>query len=367
MVSESMRPYVTILLVFCLACEEEDATKIFSVQGRVLIGGSALPGVMVMIDDDSTAAVRADSAGNYHIEGISKGHHIVSFTWTSQPEESPLSPFIKRIVEVNLIDDTDLGTISMSVPITGVVAKQTSSSVLLRWTSLDTDDFRLYILYEDSTANISTLTSTRLFTSADATDTSFTDRYLQPNNIYYYRVFALTAGGEQVASNVIEVNTTEDVRGIEAITNGSFEIVESGQPVGWELFTALTSTVTLSTGNASHGQNSIKFHYGQVCYVIGARHTIKRELVTPGGRFRVTFKYKGETGVKEILVHLKTPGGAYGNKMIVNFTPQWQSAEMQVVVPPDLGTSDLGFIINVQGGATCAGDWYFDEISMVGI
>lgn len=363
-----MRPYVTILLVFFLACDDEDNRNLLAVSGKVLIGDSPVPGAMVMIDGDSTAAARTDSDGNYRIEGISKGHHIMSFTWTSQPGESSRSPFVKRIADVNLSGNTDMGTVSMSTPITGVVARQTSYSVHLKWESVDSDDFRLYAVYKDNTAGISALTSTRIFTSSEVTDTVFTDWHLQPNDIYYYRVYALTAEGEEVASNVIEVNTKEDVRGIEAITNGSFEIVESGQPVGWDLFTALTSTVTVATDNASHGQNSIKFHYGQACYIVGARHTIKRELVTPEGRFRVSFKYKGGSGAKQVWVHLKTPGGAYGNDMNVSFTPQWQSGEMEVVIPADLGTSDLIFIINIQSvDSTCAGDWYLDEISMIGL
>ena len=85
----------------------------------------------------------------------------------------------------------------------------TTTSITIRWTQSDDQNFASYQIYRDDNPSVSKDTSLLVQTATQVGATFFTDTELEEATLYYYLVYVLNDLDDSAASNLGAINTTD--------------------------------------------------------------------------------------------------------------------------------------------------------------
>jgi hypothetical protein len=230
-----MRPLIIILnliiIFFVVSCSNslDDEGKI-TLKGSLYYKGLPLQDANVIIDEQLNWSTQTDSEGNFEINGITRGEHILRAS--KRLEGDQVTSIESSVTLTETV--TDLGEIRLPIPphMYEVDTTQvTYESVPLKWNMAPDPEFREYKLYRLDHPGLDETTGDLIFVSTSLNDTTYTDNTILPATRYYYRIYTLSAFGKMGGSNMVNVLAPHK----NLVLNPDFEVSSNGvQPDVWK-------------------------------------------------------------------------------------------------------------------------------------
>lgn len=241
-----MKKFLFYIFTICaiLSCTDNG---LYSVSGQILLGDVPISDAIISIDNNSNWNTTTDKNGNYIIKGISSGKHNLSIRYSHKAvsitksntgknqvktSNNDSTSYVEINKEISVYQDLVLASLKLPKPVIMFpIIGTTESSIEIKWSTTDAEDFREYKLYRHTTSGLDETTGELVHVSTSKNDTMFVDSKLSPLTNYYYRIYIMNDYGKLGGSNILSSQTMAK----NYVINGDFE---SGQDIfsSWEKF-----------------------------------------------------------------------------------------------------------------------------------
>lgn len=201
----------------------------YSVSGAVYHLGSPAAGITVSIDNDVSLTVVTDVSGTFRITEVPAGDHELNLyksfsTLEKNQVNASDSSFSIRTYNIEVTDDLDLDNLMLPRPVS-LLEPIIDSTVVIKWTPTDAEDFREYKIYRHTSSGLDETTGTLVHVSTSPLDTSFSENTLELEpDTYYYRVFVMNEFGRLGGSNIRDLTIAETVLKITVNYQGQYSV-----------------------------------------------------------------------------------------------------------------------------------------------
>lgn len=211
-----------MLILLALSCNKqttEPVKELFMVRGTLFNSRGPISNATVSVDSAINWTTQSDDNGNFSINEVSKGNHTLTYKKTYEN-----STYVVRSDNIQVNDDIVLNSLKLPIP-TSLYQPDSvsSSSMMLKWTQTDAEDFREYKLYRHNTPGLDELTGELLYVGTNKQDTLFYDTNLASGETYYYRTYILNEYGKLGGSNIVSQMTIKS----NLVPDGDFESGEN--------------------------------------------------------------------------------------------------------------------------------------------
>ena len=364
---------MALSLVTLISCQKQGTSpdSEFTVSGRVYYLGRPIQEVSVSIDSKAEWTTQTDSSGSFSIQGVSSGKHLLRLRKNFgglRKSVGDAGPFSERTIDIAVTQDLVFDFLKLPKAVVLYEPTDiTTTSAKLSWSPTDEEDFREYKLYRHDTPGLDETTGTLVYVSTAKNDTSFVDNNLDPLHPYYYRVYVMNEYGRIGGSNIVQVQT----QNIQLVHNGGFEEVSGETPTGWSVVANTRGNpenyIVVDSTTAFEGNHSLKFHHAEEngCWEMWITQVIKRDLLTPGDRYRLDLAMKADfSGDLNFDLILRTPTKDTWLPVRVQIeTPgEWKTVSYEFALPDDIGNNDVEMSIHFCVPRVCS--WWLDAISL---
>ncbi len=220
-----------MFLVAFGGCEEDTYSpdKKYTVSGTVYHLGVRASNISVSIDDSNTLTVLTDDQGNFDILNVVTGQHQLKLYKTfSGIEKSQLNSsdgaFSERTYNIDVNEDMVMNSLLLPKPVI-LQNPRVDSTVVIKWSSSDVEDFREYKIYRHTSSGLDETTGELIHISTSRMDTSYFENTLNLDaGTYFYRVFVMNEFGKLGGSNIVEFYVSETILKITVDYRGQYSI-----------------------------------------------------------------------------------------------------------------------------------------------
>jgi hypothetical protein len=223
-----------ILTIFSiLSCTETNG--LYSVSGQILLDDVPVSNATVTIDNSLNWSTSTDKNGNYIIKNVNSGKHNIVIRYSTKniskintnadqnfipASNNDSISYVEINKEISVYQDLILASLKLPKPVIMLpISSTTESSIVIKWSATDAEDFREYKLFRHLTSGLDETTGELVHVSTSRNDTVFTDTKLTPLTNYYYRVYIMNDYGKLGGSNIVSSQTLVK----NYIINGDFE------------------------------------------------------------------------------------------------------------------------------------------------
>jgi hypothetical protein len=339
--------FLVTVLVF--SCKEKitEPDENYSVSGTIVYNNSVLPNAQVSLNKIANYSAVTDTAGKFVISNVPKGDYQLSISKNLTDGSS--TEINKQIAVASNVTFSEL-LLPKAIHLDSI-KNVTSSSITLRWSPTDANDFREYKVYRHTTPGLDETTGTLVYVATSISDTSFVDTELFESTQYYYRVYVMNEFGKLGGSNISSTKTLFK----NLILNGDFESYDSfHRPTDW-----LTENNVFFVSDSNHqsGRHALKGMRNSYLVELGPQASLRQYIpytsVVAGKRYVFSFYYlvqnlPGNATLKvslgtDIQLGANTPTSVFINGSSVG---TWQNYTFTFTAPPL--TQDLNVSCYVQ-------------------
>lgn len=331
------------LLVVMLGCEDKttDVDEIFTFSGYVYYKMSPALNVVICADNDSAYITVSDVDGFFKMENLPPGEHSVNL-FLDLSDNS----FSTRTLSLTVTEDIFVDDLVLPKGVQVLFPEEIgSTSLVLKWTATDAEDFREYKIFQHISSGLDEVTGTLVHVSTSIDDTVFQVDNLDPYETYYFRVYVMNEFGKLGGSNIVSAITLNQ----NAIENGSFEIInpQSNFAESWRIGSVLSDTyVEIDQSVSFEGNNSLHFYGLEEQYAFSSiAQDIDPDKIIPGKNYELSFWVKYDTlaayhtgwidlyPISTHFIHIDGP----------QKSTSWMQVSKSFVVPDDVNDSLHGF------------------------
>ena len=198
---------VYILLLTILGCKDNpvNPNEKYSVSGKLICNGKSFAGATISLNERNNLTTQSNSEGSFNIKNIPKGHYTLSIDKTETD-----SSYVKKSFKITVTSDVFLDSNKVPKEVKLLIPQSvTSTSIDLRWNSTDAEDFKEYKLFKYTSPEFDSTKGELIYISTSAADTEFTDKNLNPNTAYNYRLYVMNDSSYIAGSNILSTQTSK--------------------------------------------------------------------------------------------------------------------------------------------------------------
>jgi hypothetical protein len=309
--------------------------------------------VQVGIGDISNWSTTTDDKGNFEINNVETGEHILKASISV--DDMGTSAIENKI---SLSDGTnDLGDIRLPIP--SKLFSPTiddEGEVALQWSPTVEEDFREYKIYRKEDSGLDETTGELIHVATDPDDTTYTDNSYTAGIESFYRLYTLSAFGKVGGSNLVSIKTES----VNLVGNGNFEESEPGrEPDDWMIFeynpqNGLPGKYVVDDDESFDGLNSLQFNIepfelpGSGGFVgdVHVRQEISRANFEIGRKYTFSVSFKPRDF--KMGAHLVDPDfNAITERLNVEQNDEWITVSTDFLFPENISTATV--LIWAQG------------------
>lgn len=329
-----------------------DGDGTYEVEGTVVRNGAPVTGVEATVGDFENLRDQTDEEGRFRISGVPAGEYELVLRDSGEGES-----FSTRTLSLMVNDNVTLEALKLPEPVElQSLANITTDTIDLAWTESTADDFREYKVYRNDTSGLDETTGELVHVATEATETSFTDTELLPNETYFYRVFVLNEFGQIGGSNIESATTTDR----EYLGNPGFESLEGGFAADWTRAGNPESVVTVDDTVSASGTRSAKFAMPE-SYEYWVEQPISTAGLEAGDRLVVRGSMRADRADADIDPSVIVNSEFY-SVPVPDAADTWTDFEVEILVP-DAATMEVGVHFVGPFDAVLTNVW-IDDLSM---
>ncbi|MGE5437247.1 MAG: hypothetical protein ACM3O3_08460 [Syntrophothermus sp.] len=370
------------LLPFCLAlifisCQNNttdpvDSEKLYKLTGVVFLNGAPLEGADVQVSAAVNWYTKTDAAGKFTINNISGGEHPVTIKKILEGKKVIGQDLTVAFVQ----DSTDIGQIDLPSPFGDVIIDNTQldqSKITLSWTKSTDPNFTSYKIYRKDYSEIDNVNGEMIYETADINQTSYIDLTYGTGRVFYYRVYAYSAGNKYAGTSPGAIDIPE----VNLLLNSSFETAMSdGKPEFWIERLSGNPTFnyfTVSNANVKIGNNALKIYYDDSqanpfpdhAAWGGLIQTLSNETLIKGKEYTLSFWEKSITGGYQVRI---SRNGNLEDNIVLYSVPSgkdWNQQKFNFKI--DDSTNFIDIVISTKPSQAVGGfvEAYIDDIKII--